>query len=194
MKSIAISSALIALLTLTGCGDKEPKVEGTATQSVAAQEAVQTRPAEEVAPVQTETVSSAQTSVVDDGAVAAKETEGEAMMRIEKDLQTVYFDFDKFNIREDMKDRVSTDAKIVKNEASKYMIKLEGNCDEWGSDEYNFALGLRRSNTIKKALVAEGVDESRITMVSFGESNPVCNNKTRECWAKNRRVEFKLLP
>lgn len=190
MKSIAISSALIALLVLTGCGDKDPKVEGTATQSNAA--TAQDKVSQEVAPVQTETVSSSQTSVVDGGATV--ESDGEAMMRIEKELLTVYFDFDKFNIRQDMKERVSTDAAIAKNEASKYMIKLEGNCDEWGSDEYNFALGLKRSNEVKKALVAEGVDSARITMVSFGESNPVCNDKTKECWAQNRRVEFKLLP
>ena len=74
------------------------------------------------------------------------------------------------------------------------MIKLEGNCDEWGSDEYNYALGLRRANAVKAAMTAQGVSADRITMVSYGESNPVCTDKTKECWAHNRRVDFKLLP
>lgn len=191
MKSILISSAIAALLMLSGCGDKDPKIDESAVES-SAQEVVQDPSAQEVAPVQTETVSSSEASVMSDG--ASQETDGQAMMRIEKELLTIYFDFDKFNIRNDMQGNLSTDATIAKNQAKDFSIKLEGNCDEWGSDEYNFALGLKRSNTVKKALVAEGVDESRITMVSFGESNPVCNDKTKECWAKNRRVDFKLLP
>ena len=54
--------------------------------------------------------------------------------------------------------------------------------------------GLKRANTVKTAIIAEGVDEKRITMVSYGESNPVCTDKTKECWAQNRRVDTKLLP
>ncbi|PNV82591.1 MAG: peptidoglycan-associated lipoprotein [Sulfurimonas sp.] len=192
MKSIVISSAIAALLMLSGCSDKDPKVDDSAVDSGMKQEVVQDPSAQEVAPIQTETVSSSEAAVMSDG--TAQETDGQVMMRVEKELLTIYFDFDKFNIRSDMQGNLSTDANIAKTKAKDFYIKLEGNCDEWGSDEYNFALGLKRSNTVKKALVAEGVDASRIAMVSFGESNPVCNDKTRECWAKNRRVDFKLLP
>ncbi|MGE4418401.1 MAG: OmpA family protein [Sulfurimonas sp.] len=192
MKSIVISSAIAALLMLSGCSDKDPKVDDSAVDSGMKQEVVQDPSAQEVAPIQTETVSSSEAAVMSDG--TAQETDGQVMMRVEKELLTIYFDFDKFNIRSDMQGNLSTDANIAKTKAKDFSIKLEGNCDEWGSDEYNFALGLKRSNTVKKALVAEGVDASRIAMVSFGESNPVCNDKTRECWAKNRRVDFKLLP
>ncbi len=69
-------------------------------------------------------------------------------------------------------------------------LKIEGNCDEWGSDEYNFALGLKRAKSAKDALVEEGLDASKITTVSLGESNPKCTAKTEECWQQNRRVEF----
>jgi len=71
-------------------------------------------------------------------------------------------------------------------------IKVEGNCDEFGSDEYNFALGLKRANAVKAALVNGGVNADTISMTSLGESNPICLEKTQECWAKNRRVDFKL--
>ena len=97
-------------------------------------------------------------------------------------------------IQHDMQNHVSADAAIAKNDAASFNIKLEGNCDEWGSDEYNFALGLKRANAVKKALVAEGVDAAKISMFSYGESNPTCKDKTQACWSKNRRVDFTLLP
>jgi peptidoglycan-associated lipoprotein len=116
------------------------------------------------------------------------------MSGLESQMESVNFDFDKFNIRPDMEDRIKNNAGLANGAALSYMIKLEGNCDEWGSDEYNFALGLRRANATKSALLNEGVEEKRITMVSYGESNPICSDKTKNCWAKNRRVDFKLLP
>jgi len=189
MKNIVILSAITALLVLSGCS-KDPKVDEAT--SAATNEVVKDKAAEKVSSVETETVSSKEASVVRDNGSALSSSD--SMSSLENDLATIYFDFDKFNIRADMQSRVSTDASIVNKKASKFSIKLEGNCDEWGSDEYNFALGLRRSNTVKKALIAEGVSASRIAMVSFGESNPTCTTKTRDCWAKNRRVDFKLLP
>ena len=182
MKSIVLSGVVAALLVFSGCSSKEPVVDAQ-TQEVEAPLA------QEVKAVETETVSS-QSSVVSSGT----DSLSLSMSDVEKQLTSIYFDFDKFNIRADMQEKVSTDAAVANAAASAYSVKLEGNCDEWGSDEYNFALGLKRANTVKKALVAEGVDASRVAMVSYGESNPVCSDKTRDCWAKNRRVDFKLLP
>ena len=117
-----------------------------------------------------------------------------SMADIEKNMTSVYFDFDKFDIREDMKANVGNDVSVAKAAASAYSVKLEGNCDEFGSDEYNMALGLKRAQAVKTELVNQGVDTTRISMVSLGKTAPVCNDKTNECWAKNRRVDFKLLP
>ena len=190
MKSILISSVVTALLVLSGCSDKDPVIEENKSSKEVIDSA-KNKNADEVAAVETETVSSNESSVLND---STNESSSNAMETIEKDFSTVYFDFDKFSIRADMKDSVSASAKLANSSASKYTVKLEGNCDEWGSDEYNFALGLKRANTVKKSLVAEGVASSRITMVSYGESNPTCSDKTQDCWAKNRRVDFKLLP
>lgn len=178
MKNIVMSSVVAAVLLFSGCSDKDPKVEDTsaATQQVAS------------AP------SSSAPSAGGSSVSSAGESEAEMMARLQKELQTINFDFDKFNINAANQPKVPANADVLKTKASKFSTKLEGNCDEWGSDEYNMALGLKRANEVKKALVSEGVNADKISMVSFGEGNPVCTEKTKECWAKNRRVDFKLLP
>ena len=110
-------------------------------------------------------------------------------------VKSIYFDYDKYNIRSDMESVVEKDAELLKSSKNKeFTIKVEGNCDEWGSDEYNYALGLRRAKTVKEALIARGINKNRILMVSYGESNPKCSEHNKECWAKNRRADLKLLP
>lgn len=180
MKNLVLSGVVATLLVFSGCSDKEPVVDAPA-------QVVEAPAAQEVEAVVTETVSN-------ESSVVSSSTNELSMADIEAQLSSVYFDFDKFNINADMQEKISTGASIAKAAALPYSVKLEGNCDEWGSDEYNFALGLKRANAVKKALVAEGIDASRVAMVSYGESNPVCSDKTKDCWAKNRRVDFKLLP
>lgn len=178
MKSIVLSSVVTALLIFSGCSTKNPDSTTGSTSSTSSQ-------AQEVSGVNTETVS-AENSVISSGSTS--------MTEMEETLGAVYFDFDQYTITPAMQTKLSDNSSLVKEAAEKYTIKLEGNCDEWGSDEYNFALGLKRADSVKKALVAQGVHASNVTLVSYGESNPTCTDKTKECWAKNRRVDFKLLP
>jgi peptidoglycan-associated lipoprotein len=184
MKSIVLSSVVTALLVFSGCSSKEPAVD---TEAMNQTEVVDAAPAEEVAPVATETVAS-------EDSMVNSSTNEMNMETIESKLPTIYFAFDKYNITPEMQARIDAAAELGKEVADSYKVKLEGNCDEWGSDEYNFALGLKRANAVKKALVNDGIDASRISLVSYGESNPVCTEHTKECWAQNRRVNFKLLP
>lgn len=114
---------------------------------------------------------------------------------LEADAKKVYFDFDKFNIRKDQQANVDYTANLFNTQQAKgFSIKVEGNCDEFGTDEYNYALGLKRAKAVKDGMVAKGVSADRVTVVSYGESNPACTEKNKACWDKNRRAEFKVLP
>lgn len=108
----------------------------------------------------------------------------------EQGFESVFFKYDSFQIDPEMHKYLTFNLTKIREEYPNRTIILEGNCDEWGSDEYNQALGLKRAYAIKKYLMAEGFSEDKISLKSYGELNNVCNVKTQECWAKNRRVDF----
>jgi len=185
MKNLLAMSTIAALLLFSGCSQKDPAIDAT-------NETATTVDVKD--PVVTDTTGMDDSGIDQSGTEDTMDNAEQTLAGLEAQLRTVTFDFDKFEIRADMEPKVKTNASLANSAASMYTVKLEGNCDEWGSDEYNYALGLKRAKTTKDAMVAEGVDAARITMVSFGESNPVCTEQTRACWAQNRRVDFKLLP
>ncbi len=88
-------------------------------------------------------------------------------------LDTIYFDFDKYNVKPEFKDTVKKNADYFKANA-KQNVLITGNCDERGTNEYNMALGQRRADAAAKALTAAGVNAKRIKTVSYGEEKPVC--------------------
>jgi len=104
-------------------------------------------------------------------------------------LKDVYFDFDSYDVRDDVKPALRALAGyLIKNGSEKLLI--EGHCDERGTNEYNLALGERRAQATKKFLLSLGVASSRMEVISYGEEKPVCSEQTEDCWQKNRRVHF----
>jgi peptidoglycan-associated lipoprotein len=98
---------------------------------------------------------------------------------------TVFFDTDAYTIRPDAADILAKQAGWL----SRYpavKIRVEGNCDERGTREYNFALGARRANSVRDFLVAHGVDGARIATVSYGKERPIDPGDDESAWAKNR--------
>jgi peptidoglycan-associated lipoprotein len=104
-------------------------------------------------------------------------------------LQAVYFDFDRSFIRDDAKSAMLANAEWLKANPT-VKVRIEGNCDERGTKEYNQALGQRRASSAKKYLTDMGVSAKRILLISFGKEKPVCNESTESCWQKNRRDDF----
>lgn len=104
-------------------------------------------------------------------------------------LQSVYFDFDKSFVRGDAKAIMKSNADWLKANPS-VKVRIEGNCDERGTKEYNQALGQRRAATAKKYLTDLGISAKRISLISYGKEKPACTNATEDCWQKNRRDDF----
>lgn len=178
MKKVAFLSATVAMLVLSGCSSKEPAIDATANGASAGTNA-------NAAGASGSVISPITNANPTDANAAAN---GANATGSDGKLVSILFDYDKFDIRADMQEAMTKNTMLLKGKT----IKLEGNCDEFGSDEYNYALGLKRANAVKAALINGGVSADAISMTSLGESNPVCLEKTQECWAKNRRVDFKL--
>jgi len=106
-------------------------------------------------------------------------------------FKSLYFGFGGYSISDSMEERMTSNSHIANNAKTK--IKIEGNCDEFGTDEYNYALGLKRAKAVKDNLIASGIVANKMVIVSFGESNPVCSNPTDGCYARNRRVDLRLV-
>ena len=106
-------------------------------------------------------------------------------------VQPIFFDYDKYNIRTDAQATLSHDATYLVSHPN-VKVLIGGYCDERGSNEYNLALGQNRAESAKKGLVDAGVATSRIRVISYGKERPFCSESTESCWQKNRRAGFSL--
>jgi peptidoglycan-associated lipoprotein len=109
------------------------------------------------------------------------------------ELKPIYFDFDKYDIRPGDAKVLDANAQWLKSNTEQ-LVLIEGHCDERGTNEYNLALGERRAKSTMNYLVSQGVQASRITIISYGEERPVCTQRNEECWSKNRRAQFLVKP
>jgi peptidoglycan-associated lipoprotein len=110
-------------------------------------------------------------------------------LNAERPLADVYFDLDEAVIREDARPILQKDAEWLKRWTSA-VVSVEGHCDARASAEYNLALGSRRAGAVRDYLISLGVPGNRITAVSKGKEQPVCNEDNEECWQRNRRGHF----
>jgi len=122
-------------------------------------------------------------------------SDDERFASIENQIQPIYFGTDRYDISATEAQKIDTDANILNSAiANTLNVVVEGNCDEWGTDEYNYALGLKRAKATKDALLAAGVDANRMSVISYGESKPKCSDHNGECWQENRRADIKVKP
>jgi len=108
--------------------------------------------------------------------------------RATDNLKDVFFDFDKYDIRPPDAKMLDTNAAWLKSNDN--LVLIEGHCDERGTNEYNLALGERRAKAAMNYLVGQGVQASRITIISYGKERPTCTEHSESCWAQNRRAHF----
>jgi peptidoglycan-associated lipoprotein len=104
-------------------------------------------------------------------------------------LKDAFFDFDKYDLREDARTALAADAQWLKRYSS-IQVLVEGHCDSRGTEEYNLSLGQKRAAAVKDYLVSLGLDGSKINTVSYGKTRPFCTDENESCWQQNRRGHF----
>jgi peptidoglycan-associated lipoprotein len=103
----------------------------------------------------------------------------------------IYFDLDQDALRPEAEQQLDAKVGVLKSQTALH-IRIDGNADDRGSDEYNLALGQRRSAIAKRYLEARGIDGSRVEVVSFGKERPACKDEAESCWHQNRRDGFSI--
>ena len=180
--------ALLAALSMTalvagGCANKDVvKTEEPAAATVKAETPIPAVKAGEPA-VQRQAPEAPVTITPADSRPVKAEAEVSA-------FETVYFDFDRSDLRQDARNTLSKNAEILLKGRQDAKIKIEGHCDERGSAEYNLALGERRATSALQYLVTLGVQPERLSIISYGKEKPAVEGHDEEAWAKNRRAEF----
>src|SRR5258707_8060122 len=99
--------------------------------------------------------------------------------------ELVYFDLDSYTLRADAKPVLDAQSNWLRR-WNTVRVRIEGNCDERGTREYNFALGARRSNAVRDYLISKGIAAARVETISYGKEKPLDPGSTEEAWARNR--------
>ena len=106
-------------------------------------------------------------------------------------LEDALFDYDKSTIRADAANALKDDVGVIRGILAKdanEKLRIEGHCDERGSDEYNLALGDKRARVVEEFFRTMGIPQAQLTVISYGKEKPVCTEQTEDCWQKNRRA------
>ena len=192
MKRISVYAVLLAVFLLVGCSQKEVEISSGGNDTVKSD--IQASKSEaNLNNIDEPQVKHEVIGVINDMLVSSQENGHFYIINGKKVfIENIYFPFDKYSLDETMQNTSQNNAfKLSKIEATT-RIKIEGHTDEWGSGEYNQALGVKRAKSVRSNLMSEGISGDLIDLVSFGESDPFCTQKTSSCYKKNRRVEHKL--
>lgn len=182
-----IAASVSVLCFFTGCAKKA--VEGTAGGALPTEQVTGTTEGADTDMRMGEGRSLEESGMADEGmygrAFSGQISEG----RTSGPMLPIYFDFDRYNIRDDMKRRMEDNARVLLDNPTA-RIEIQGNCDERGTNEYNLALGERRAKSAKAYLSNLGVNPDRIEVLSYGEENPLATGHNEEAWKENRRADF----
>jgi peptidoglycan-associated lipoprotein len=170
IKSLVLVLLVVAVgLSLAACGCFQQKMRGEAAPPAAPEQKTVVAPEQKPE-------------------IVVKKEEAPAVAAFTAEVSPIYFDFDKYNIRSGDAEILNKDYEWMKGHPGK--VRIEGNCDERGTVEYNLALGQKRADAAKAYLVNLGADPGRLETVSYGKEKPVDPGHNEAAWAKNRRDNF----
>jgi peptidoglycan-associated lipoprotein len=173
MKNTAI--IVLVAAALVGCASKETKTDTPVTErSSVTQPQASTSPGATTMPSTRAPV--AGNPLVDPSNILSK--------------RSVFFDYDSNSVKDEYRGLVQAHSRYLGDKRDS-KIRIEGNCDERGSREYNLALGQRRAEAVKKVMTVLGVSDGRIETTSYGEEKPMAQGHDEQAWSQNRRADIK---
>lgn len=173
-KIFALSVSLIILTSMVGCGSQPAAPEQAGA-------GVEDRSPSAVSSSAVTPVTAGQGDLY--GIAALKDPKSPLSKR------SIYFDYDSYVVKDEFKSLLDHHAKfLVKNGQMKMLI--QGHADDRGSREYNLALGQKRAEAVRKALILLGAKDAQLESVSLGEEKPACVQQSESCWAQNRRGDM----
>lgn len=152
--------------------------------------AVTTTPKKEATPMKPEKQATQSTVTGNTGESAANTASRQEALKAA--LDKVFFNFDSAELDGTARESLTRNAAFMKKNA-KAKVRIEGNCDERGSEEYNLALGEKRAKASKQYLVTMGIPSERLSVISYGKEKPADPGHDDAAWAKNRRDDFVIL-
>ncbi len=194
-----LTALAMTMLVFSGCAKDQVKPDQGMTQPPAKSGPVAEQPAvkPEIKPAAPVAEPLKEQQVKDDVSAglarpAAQESDSQSAEAARRALARIYFDFDSYALSQTARDTLYTNAEYLLKKY-KGKVRLEGHCDERGSDEYNLALGENRAKTAMNYLITLGVPTEQLSIVSYGKERPLDPGHDENAWAKNRRVEFDVV-
>ena len=186
----ALAAAAALLLSLSACGSR--RAPETETGTVLGEGVVVEQPDTEIAEDDFEVVDEG-VGVGEEGGISERPLSDMTIEEINaaEFLSNIYFDFDRYDLRDDAIDSLEQNAAWLREHATVRVI-IEGHCDERDTEEYNLALGERRANAARDYFIRVGIAPSRLMTVSYGESRPLDPGHNEYAWARNRRAHFRV--
>jgi len=193
-KSLYVAALFSIAMSMTaGCATQDvvKKDEGIVSSSVAKQ-ADQSKPSV-TSPKQAATDPASQVATTNNTiAPGQQEQKSSSTSQLQTALEKIYFDFDSANLTESARNTLTKNASVLMKESSA-TIRIEGNCDERGSAEYNLALGEHRAKSAQQYLLTLGIKPDRLSIISYGKEKPAVLGSDENAMAKNRRDEFVVI-
>jgi len=124
--------------------------------------------------------------------VVEEEVVDEVVERLVANFQRVYFELNSSDLNADSKQAIDENIEILQKEQDVH-IEIQGHADERGTTQYNITLGEKRAEKVSQYIRAQGIGDSRIQVISFGEEQPALEGAGESIWSKNRRCEFRVL-
>ena len=178
-------------LLMASCAKKQVRMDEGVGPAVAAPEAA----VEEAEPEYGETEVEFRETETEEERLAKLKEEKERKLKGEIQMfqsESIYFDFDRAELKQEARATLKQKADWLMENPG-FSVRIEGHCDERGTNEYNLALGERRANVAVEFLETLGISGNRLSTLSFGEERPAVSGHNEGAWANNRRDEFKLM-